>query len=98
GTYHHDKAEQGELDRSYGYAQASLLHYARWMAEHERPYLERRDELEFPTETWVAQELRKADVFFWAALHAEGRERERFLERAGTFFDYVHRTLRDMPE
>ncbi|HUY91149.1 MAG TPA: hypothetical protein VMV10_20590 [Pirellulales bacterium] len=61
------KAEAGELDEMYAYAQASLVRYAVWMQEHERPYLDRREELEFPTETWAAQELRKANVLRMAS-------------------------------
>jgi hypothetical protein len=98
GLYLDRKAEREEFDDRYHYAQESLLQYARWMADHERPYLERRDELEFPTETWVAQELRKADVFLWAALQTDGSERDRFLERARFFLDYVRHTLGGMPE
>ena len=65
------KAERGDFDRSYAYAQRSLLHYADWMVAHERPYLDRPDELEYPTETWAAQELRKANVLQLASRHAE---------------------------
>jgi hypothetical protein len=98
GLYLEDKAERGELDAAYGYARASLLHYARWMADHERPYLETPGALEYPTETWVAQELRKADVFFWAARHAAGPDRPRFLDRARFFFDYAVQTLGGLAE
>ena len=38
---------------------ASLLHYADWMVKHEYPYLDRPEKVQFPTETWPAQELRK---------------------------------------
>jgi len=85
GKYLNEKVERGELDASYAYTRASLLHYARWMAEHEYPYLEKPEKLEFPTETWSAQDIRKSDVFCHAALHASGAERARFLERARFF-------------
>ena len=93
GTYLHEKWERREIDEMYGYARASLLHYARWMAEHERPYLSRPDVLEFPTETWVAQDVRKADVLFKVSSHVEGQEQTTFLERAGFFYQYVAETL-----
>ena len=48
GRYLDYKAERGELDRMYAYARASLLHYARWMADHEYPYLEKPEILEYP--------------------------------------------------
>jgi hypothetical protein len=97
GKYLHDKVERDELDDQYAYARASLLHYARWMAQHEHPYLEKPEKLEFPTETWAAQDIRKSDVFGFAALHAEGDERQRFLERARFFHEYSTRTLDGVP-
>jgi hypothetical protein len=93
GKYLHYKAERGDLDAMYAYGRASLLHYARWMAENEYPYLEKPEKLEFKTETWAAQDVRKSDVLYFAALHASGTEREQFLERARFFYDYSIRTL-----
>lgn len=86
GHYLDLKVQRHDLDTMYAYAQASLLHYARWMATHERPYLTRPEQLEFPTETWSAQDMRKSDVFKFAVKHAHGGERERFLERSDFFF------------
>jgi hypothetical protein len=86
GKYLDYKIERGELDAMYASARASLLHYARWMAEHERPYLERPEVLEYPNETWAAQDMRKCEVFQFAARHASGAEKTRFLERADFFF------------
>ena len=51
--------------------------------------------LEYPTETWAAQDVRKSDVFSFAAQHAEQPERERFIERARFFFDYSMTRLLD---
>ncbi|MDB5311379.1 MAG: hypothetical protein JWO38_5581 [Gemmataceae bacterium] len=86
GRYLDYKAERGELDETYAYARASLLHYARWMADHERPYLERPEILEYPNETWAAQDMRKSEVFRHAARHASGAEKTRFRERTEFFF------------
>src|SRR5262249_19709435 len=79
GRYLDYKAELGELDFLYAYARASLLHYCRWMTEHEYPYLDKPEKLEYPTETWAAQDMRKSEVFKYAAKHASGDERDRFL-------------------
>jgi hypothetical protein len=87
GRYLEFKAERGEVDEQYAYARATLLHYARWMVVHEYPYLQKPEILEYPTETWAAQDMRKSDVFEYAARHAAATERERFLERARFFFD-----------
>jgi hypothetical protein len=64
------------------------------MADHEYPYLEKPAILEYPTETWAAQDIRKADVFSYAAQHASGDERARFMERAAFFFDASLSTLK----
>ncbi len=93
GKYLDYKEERGELDGMHAYARASLLHYARWMALHEYPYLDKPERLEFPTETWGAQEIRKSDAFYLAALYAEGDERARFIERGESFFRTAVETL-----
>ena len=97
GKYLHFKVERAELDEMYAYGRDSLLHYARWMTGYEYPYLDKPEKLEFPTETWAAQDIRKSDVFNYAAMHAEGAERDRFLERARFFYQYSVRTLQGMP-
>jgi hypothetical protein len=97
GRYLDHKAELGQLDDMYAYGRATLLHYARWMAQFEYPFLEKPEILEYPTETWVAQDMRKCEVFQLASRHARGEERARFQERARFFFDYVTRTLPAMP-
>ncbi len=79
------KAEAGEIDEPYAYARASLLHYAAWMVNNERPYFDRPKELQYPTETWALQELRKANVMRLAARYADEPLRSKLLERGGTF-------------
>jgi hypothetical protein len=97
GRYLDHKAELGQLDRMYAYAQASLLHYAGWMAAHEYPYLDKPEILEYPTETWAAQDMRKCEVFHYAARHASADDRPRFRERADFFFRSSVATLTGMP-
>jgi hypothetical protein len=96
GKYLDYKAERGELDHTYAYARASLLHYARWMAKSEYPYLEKPEKLEYPTETWAAQDMRKSEIFKFAAKHAQGEERAAFLERSEFFFRYSTTALSGM--
>jgi hypothetical protein len=97
GKYLDHKIELGELDAMYTYGRESLLHYARWMAAHEYPILEKPDSLEYPTETWPAQDMRKCEVFQYAVKHAAGEDRRRFEQRAQYFFEYATRTLSGMP-
>jgi hypothetical protein len=81
------KGEAGQRDWAYAYARASLLHYAGWMLEHEEPYFAHPEKLEFPTETWAAQEFRKANVLRLAAAHAGEALRPRLLRRADELAD-----------
>jgi hypothetical protein len=81
------KAERGELDHGFAYARASLLRYAEWMLIHEEPYFARPEKLEFPTETWAAQEFRKANALRLAAAHADESLRARLLSRADELAD-----------
>jgi hypothetical protein len=75
------KAEAGELDFMYAYASATLLRYAGWMLDHEVPYFDHPEKLEYPTETWAAQELRKANVLRLAAAYADEPIRSSLLRR-----------------
>jgi hypothetical protein len=97
GAYLQVKDEEGLRDEAFEYARAALLHYARWMAEHEFPYLDRPEMLEYPTETWAAQDARKSEVFDVAARHTRGGERLLFLERAEFFWRHAVRQLASMP-
>ncbi len=81
------KIETNELDDAYAHGRTSLLHYARWMADHERPYFDRPEELEFPTAAWAAQELRKANVLRLASRHADEPERTKFVQRGNELAD-----------
>src|SRR5206468_10972282 len=81
------KAEAHESDEQYAYARACLLHYAAWMVDHEVPYLDQQEKLEFPTETWAAQEFRKANVLRLAAAYADEPLRGRLLQRGAELAD-----------
>ncbi len=86
GRYLSTRVELERQDERWDYARAVLLHYARWMADHEYLCLEKPAHLEFPTETWAAQDVRKAEVFDLAAFHAStASERARFLAAAADF-------------
>jgi hypothetical protein len=81
------KIEINQLDRGYEYARASLLAYAGWMLIHEYPYLEKPEILEYPNETWAAQDLRKSVIFYYAALYGPAGQVQAFKERAQFFYD-----------
>ncbi|MBU4132551.1 MAG: hypothetical protein KKF12_17180, partial [Proteobacteria bacterium] len=81
------KAEMSDFDWFFEFARRVLIHYATWMAENEYPYLEKPDILEFPNETWAAQDIRKSDVFAFAALYAPVHLKDIFIEKSCFFFN-----------
>jgi hypothetical protein len=81
------KAEAGETDGMYAYTQASLVRYAAWMLDHERPYFDHPGQLAYPTEAWAVQEMRKANVLRLAAAHADEPLRGRLLRRGQELAD-----------
>jgi hypothetical protein len=51
------------------------------MVDNEVAYFDRAEKLEYPIETWAAQEFRKANVLRLAAQYAEGPLRQRLIDR-----------------
>ena len=86
------KRNLGELDTAFCYARNGLLHYARWMAANEAPFLSKPEGLEYPNDTWIAQDIRKANVLY-AAYRYSTENRDEFLTRARFFRDYVLQAL-----
>lgn len=98
GKYLDCKVEWREPDEMFHYARESLLHYARWMAEHEVPYSEVLDRVEFPTETWIVQDLRKSDVLGYAAKYSPRRaEQDQFISKGRFFFSRCLQDLEKFP-
>lgn len=98
GKYLDVKTEMGESDYTYYFARDSLLHYARWVHENEVPYKEVLHKVEYPTETWSAQDIRKACVLNLAASHASTAEtRHAWRDKARFFYQRCLDDLRSFP-
>ena len=93
GKYLDLKVNVGQQDFMFLYARASLLHYAFWMVDNEIPFSKCLDRLEYPTETWIAHDLRKSNVLEFAAKCSAEGSREIFLKKAEFFFDNCFRDL-----
>jgi hypothetical protein len=90
GKYLEHRAERGLFDAKYQYAQAAIRRWAMWIHLHERPYLDAPERLEYPNETWAAQDIRKAAVLEYAARHcSDDRARAALMARADGFVDYA---------
>lgn len=84
----------GQQDADFAYARACLLNFARWMRDNERFYLDRPEILEFPNDTWCAQDLRKATIYAAAAsLEPDAESRRAYLTARDNVVDYVRNRL-----
>jgi hypothetical protein len=94
GKYLSVKIELEEEDYTFRYARASLMHFARWMLDNETPYKDVLHKVELPTETWPAQDVRKASVLQTAAAYcADESLRSRLRASAAEF---ARRCLQDL--
>jgi hypothetical protein len=75
------------------YVTASLVQYADWMVDNDLSYLDYPEKLEYPTETWAVQELRKGNVLFAAAQFVDEKKADRFRQRAQTIIDRAWQRL-----
>jgi hypothetical protein len=67
GRYLLAKCDAEMFDAMYSYSRDVMSMYGRWMAAHERRTLDHPEQLQYPTEAWAAQDLRKANVLRIAA-------------------------------
>lgn len=88
GKYLDIKTEKEQFDEMWHYSRTSLMLYATWMIENEILYLSHPNKLEFPNETWAAQELRKCNVLLYAAKYSDDcRKSVKFIEKARFFYE-----------
>ncbi|PCJ34020.1 MAG: hypothetical protein COA99_15065 [Moraxellaceae bacterium] len=74
-------------DANYHYAASALLHYASWIRDNEILSLDNPEKLDYPNETWTAQEIRKANILFYVSSICPSSERAKYLERAEYFYN-----------
>lgn len=88
-----------QTDEAFIHARETLLHYARWIALHEAPYLEHPEKLEYPNDTWTAQDIRKACILYGASSYAlQPAERELWRQKADSLYEYTYNRLMRSPE
>jgi hypothetical protein len=63
------------------------------MCQHEKFYLDEPEKLEYPTETWAAQELRKGTTLLMAAQLSPASEASAMRQRAGEILNRAWQTL-----
>jgi len=95
--YLHLKEQMQEQDAAYGHAKQSFLHYARWMARNETLVLDNAHRLEYPNETWPAQDLRKSCVLYLAAIRAPAPEAKLFRSKAADLCEGALGQLKGFP-
>ncbi len=87
----------------YGNILQAYLHYARYVEQHESPYLTHANKLEYPNDTWTAQDLRKVHVLACAALltraaNDTNEESQRFSAKAKSLQQWIDNKLSESDE
>jgi len=91
------KSEYRNYDHHFYYARDCFIHYALWMADHEKPFLEHREQLEFANDTWVAQDIRKVMLMYQAAM-TDPANADKYLKPAERWLDDICSRLASSPE
>jgi hypothetical protein len=86
------KEQLNEIDHDYWYARHTFMHYCQWMKDNESFYLDKPELLEFPNDTWCAQEIRKANLFYYASYFSANDALE-YIQNAEKFYDYITQHL-----
>ncbi|MEP7702687.1 hypothetical protein [Paraglaciecola sp. 25GB23A] len=86
------KETRNEMDDNFYYCRDCLINFADWMADNEYMYLDKPDILEYPNDTWTAQDLRKANVLAAAYYYAPDKKQD-YLTKAIYFENEVAHRL-----
>ena len=87
GKFLEKKTTLCEKDYIFYYARDSLLQYANWMIANEVPYYEVLNKVEYPTETWPAQDIRKNHILHLAGWFSCKDAKGQYHKKAAFFFD-----------
>ncbi len=82
----------GQQDVVFLQMAAAFHRYCSWMAEHEQPFLTKPEVLEFPNETWSAQDMRKVMLLRQAA-QLFPADAELFLAPAERWYHWLQQRL-----
>lgn len=82
-----------DRDGIHEYIVQCLASIGNWMFEHCQPTLDTPEKLEFPTETWAAQDLRKANCLLSISRIPGIEQGQRFEQKGLEFFDVVWNQL-----
>jgi hypothetical protein len=87
-----NKEVLNEFDQNYDYTKQAAIHYSKWIMNNETPYLSNVSVLEYPNDTWAAQDLRKSNILFQAAQY-DVENRKKLLQAAIEFENHTYHTL-----
>lgn len=92
------KEQLGLIDDAYHNTVLALKHYASWMIDNEYAYLDNPDILEFPNQTWSAQDLRKLGILYFASNYLEASKAKAAVNKAQELESTISKRLSDSHE
>jgi hypothetical protein len=81
-----------------GYCFATLIHYGQYLKSHASLTLEHADQLEYPNDTWTAQDLRKVDVLRYLASISSTATQASYIECADSLESAIFNKLKASDE
>ena len=91
------KETRSSVDSDYWYARHALMHYGKWMLSNEEFYLSNADQLEFPNDTWCAQDTRKMNLFCYF-YYFDSTGSETYLHKANEYYHYIVEHMKNSKE
>lgn len=76
----------------------AFLLYSDYIMEREAPYLINAERLEYPNDTWTAQDLRKVFILTCAASFSDGQMRQAYLQKANELQSWIENKLKTSNE
>lgn len=95
--YLHCKLEANSIDGEFQYALDAYCTYTRWIVKNEKLFLSESHNLEYPNDTWTAQDIRKAMLLF-KAMHFDPDMKDIYLKKAQEWLEHVVNKLYHSPE
>lgn len=84
--------------RAWAPIKSAFLHYVHYICEKEQPYLTQQEKLEYPNDTWTAQDLRKVQLLVIGSVYANNEEKAQFINKATELNDWIMSRLQQSDE
>nr|WP_136251725.1 hypothetical protein [Ningiella ruwaisensis] len=76
----------------------AFIHYLDYICEHERLYLDHAERLEYPNDTWTAQDIRKVQLLCIGTWFVSAEKADSYIAKAKQLNAEIYNKLKESPE